>query len=574
MIEITVSGYRGVNHATVALNRVALVAGLNGQGKTSFSQAAAAALTGVFAPGLSIKKNEANALVYRGAQNESMAKASFNEGTGSMRWPSCEYATSGQVPAVSHFAAGVSKLPLLDDKERARVLAEYLQTLPTKEELREALVDAIGAKPDDKTTMQAVEGVVEAVFKSDYESVEKKLKEGATKAKGGWEAITNKRYGSKIAQEWLPEGFSLLDLTSKTVEQLNDEVADLSVKLHTAISAQAVDASQLMRLDQEADKLPELQKQEAEAQEKVSAASQALIDHASSKPAQPMQKGKPPLECPCCHNDLEMADGKLRPFIGGPTDEEIAAQTETMNVWLAKHNELNGEYEAQKDVVRSLKQSIAMAEKSRNEAQKIRQAMDAVSASQREASSPDKIKADIDYAQRLIAGIEKYQQATKLAGSVAMNVAAADVLAPDGIRKRKLTTALQSINELLANIAQVAKWQPVSITDELAVRYGAFPYELCSESEKYRTNIMLQFAMSSIDASPVIVIDSADILDAKGKNGLFSLITADNKRHFLVCMTASAPDKVPDLSKFGMGTSYWIEAGKVKAMGVKANDGE
>ena len=133
MIEITVSGYRGVNHATVALNRVALVAGLNGQGKTSFSQAAAAALTGVFAPGLSIKKSEANALVYRGSQSESMAKASFAEGTGSMRWPSCEYATSGQVPAVSHFAAGVSKLPLLDDKERARVLAEYLQTLPTRQ---------------------------------------------------------------------------------------------------------------------------------------------------------------------------------------------------------------------------------------------------------------------------------------------------------------------------------------------------------------------------------------------------------------------------------------------------------
>ncbi len=574
MIELTVASYRGVNQATVALNRVAIVAGLNGQGKTSFAQAASAALTGVFAPGMALKKTEATALVYRGATTESMSKASFDEGTGTMRWPSCEYATSGNVPAVSYFAAGVSKLPLLDEKERARVLADYLQTMPTKEELREALAESVQAKADDKSTWQAIDGVVDAVLKSDYETVEKKLKEGATKAKGAWENITKRRYGSKVAQEWLPEGFSLLDLTSKNADQLNDEITALNVKASQAIAAQAVDASNLMALDASADKLDELVKQESAQQEKVSSASQALIDHASSKPAQPMKKGQPPLDCPCCHNDLEMVDGKLRQFVGGPTDDEIAAQTETMRIWQEAHTRLTSEYDNQKDVLRGIQQDIKSSENSKREADSIRAKINSIPASQQEASNPDKIRADIDFARRQIAAIEQYQQATKLASSAILNASAADVLSPDGIRKKKLASALQYINEMLANIAKVAGWQPVSITDELAVRYGAFPYALCSESEKYRANIMLQFAMASMDASPVIVIDAADILDAKGKNGLFSLINADSKRHFLVCMTASSPEKVPDLNRSGIGTTYWIEAGKVKAIGVKSNDGQ
>jgi len=83
------------------------------------------------------------------------------------------------------------------------------------------------------------------------------------------------------------------------------------------------------------------------------------------------------------------------------------------------------------------------------------------------------------------------------------------------------------------------------------------PYILLSESEKFRCRTALQVAMADLDGSAAVIVDAADILDRGGRNGLFAMLAQSGMRS-LVCMTMNGPGDVPDLSKPGLGRSYWI----------------
>lgn len=557
MYTASVSNYRGISAVEVVLDRVALVAGPNGQGKTSLSQAVAAALLGHHSPGLPIKKNEAAILVHRGATSESAAKFSGDEGSSLMRWPSCEFSTNGKTPNVSPFAAGVSRLTLMKDIERAEVLADYLRTIPTPEELEKALADAIEVKPDDKQTWDAIKSVVKMAQVDGYDMAEKRLKDAATKVKGAWEQVTGRKYGSKIAQEWVPEGYDMFSLQASE-EDLQQELAGLRPRREAAIAAQAVRQTNLAELDELALQLDAREAEEARLLKVKEAASEALVNHTSSTRPTVLVAGKQPDECPWCKGKLTVNAGKIEAYITGPTADEIAASEQALKDWEATGKTVRSAYDAATADHNAAKNAVTASKEAGEKADAIRAKAEAPH------DDPDEVGQEIEDKEGQLAAIQSYKQAKKHAASVNMNLAAADVLAADGLRKTKLSAGLKSMNDALASMATVAKWQPVTITDDLAIRYGAFPYELCSESEKYRANIMLQIAMAGIKENPVVIIDAADILDAGGKNGLFALLKADDKRHYLVCMTVSQKEKVPNLAKFGLGRSYWIQGGQTE----------
>ena len=134
------------------------------------------------------------------------------------------------------------------------------------------------------------------------------------------------------------------------------------------------------------------------------------------------------------------------------------------------------------------------------------------------------------------------------------------VLAPDGLRKRKLADKLEAFNIRLMDLSTVSGWQQVFIDENLDCNYGSRPLWAASKSGQWRARAIIQVAMAQMDGSAAVILDEADMLDTQGRNGLFKML-GSSELLALVCMTFSSRDKVPNLRLAQLGVSYWIENG-------------
>jgi hypothetical protein len=71
--------------------------------------------------------------------------------------------------------------------------------------------------------------------------------------------------------------------------------------------------------------------------------------------------------------------------------------------------------------------------------------------------------------------------------------------------------------------------------------------------------------MAMFDGSTTVLIDSADILDKNGRNGLFQMLLSCGREAIVAMTILGGRDNVPALSKIG-GVGYWIEAGKTEEL--------
>jgi len=130
---------------------------------------------------------------------------------------------------------------------------------------------------------------------------------------------------------------------------------------------------------------------------------------------------------------------------------------------------------------------------------------------------------------------------------------------------QKLPERLDPFNVTLRELALAAEWPIPWLTPEMDVLVLNRPQVLWSESEVYRTEVLLRLATAALDGSDLVIIDAADILDAQGRNGLASVLTMAG-RPALVTATYNEPRFVPDLEAAGLGRSYWIEDGVARPL--------
>lgn len=551
MIHVQVSAFRGVKQADIALNRVALVGGHNGHGKSSLTQAVQAALTGIFSPGMNLKKNEAQILVNRDvAGQQSAAKVTFDGGASvTMNWPSCERAESGVTPQVSVFAAGVTRLTAMKDADRAATLTHYLQSEPTEDELR-AELNARTVAPD------AVKAVCDAVKVDGYDITEKRVREQASRTKGAWGQVTGRTWGSKIAFEWVPEGYDAFTL-KVPAESLRGEIALLQEQYTLAVGAEAVSSANVAELEASAARLPEYTEQRDKVAKLVQDEAERGQQHQAKCPPPPLASGLPPQKCPHCQGEIEVTQGAVKPYTGGPSQEEVNESVRKMEEWAIEDRRLRESYGNLKAQLKTAEDNVSRAKADAEKAKSARE-------TPKSATSSEQLQAMIASKQNHLHAVDSVAKARELARKVEDDLIIADILSADGLRKKKLASKLAEFNAELKAMCEVAGFETVFITDDLQVRYGAFPYDLRSEGEKYRVNAILQVALADRDGSPVIIMDGMDILDVSGKNGMFKLINKDATRHYLICMTAASPDKLAPLKQFGLGTTYWIENGQTK----------
>lgn len=585
-MQASISNYRGVSTATLLIDAITLVAGHNGNGKSSCCQAVGAALTGEPMPiddenGNRLAKTKAGVLVRSGTAAGRVELTSA-AGTTEVAWPTAKVKTAGQPPAASEFAVGLNSIVTMETKKRIPFLIDYLMAQPTKEDLAAAIGALVPAGTVDK--------LWELIQATGWDSAYNQVKEKGAKYKGQWEQVTNANYGPKLAGSWLPNGYEP-NLEGASEDTLKAMVTDARDALEAAIAASAVDDSKRQDLEVVVAQLPARQKALDSAKKPLledQALKAAMIDMQEAKQillglqnalddlrSKAPKADVPPTKivCPCCNEALMMTAtyGVLTKYaVTGPTQEDIDAhavkvsekvkavnaQAAVVKPLEAKHKELT---DARAIVVRNWDQGIADASRLVREAMTAKEELDAMAApsTAQAGASVEQCRNDLAAHELRLSAFVAKRNADFLHNAIELNQALLKHVAPTGVRADVLTTAIQEFNKKLQSLSETAGWAPVEITPEFSFQYNGTPYFLLSSAEQFRVRVIVQLAMALREKAAMVVVDGADILDKPGRNGLFRLLKAAGIPA-LVGMTIDAEENVPNLAKAGYGRSYWL----------------
>lgn len=549
-MEIQIRDYRGCERADIELAQIGLVAGMNEQGKSSIAEAVRCALIGVAITVNGVAKKDADLLVREGAENGYVALTD-GDMTARVDWPKCSVA--GDIEC-TQFAAGIFSLFDLPQKERAKALADYIDAAPSKEDFSAAAVEA-------GYTEAAIDKIwVSITGPGGWDTTYTKARDYATKTKGQWEEVTREKYGIKKAENWTPAGHPG-DVEREALEAAVEAAAKAVLD---AAGSQAVSESERNRLTQviedakgaEDVETLEASRRKAEKDlEKARAERQALP--AEAGPGTPNQVAP----CPECGSVLIVETTFDGPTVLKHYDEKSAEKEGKSKAIRKKRASLDGEIERHKSVLASFSRRKLDAEAL------IKAGVDAQAAIEEagdEAADDGATINAIKDEQDAKAALDLFGaklRADKLHADLVRNDLVLKILAPDGLRQRKLAAALEDINGQLQGISEASGWPAVRLDANLNAHYGTRPLWAASHSGKWRAKTMLQIVMANIDGSKVIVLDDADWLDSRGRNGLFKMLAVSGLK-CLVCMTMNKRELVPDLEQAGLGMSYWIEAGK------------
>lgn len=557
-MKISVRDYRGIERADVDLAPVALVAGMNEQGKSCLAQATRAALVGFAIPIPGLRKKDAKLLVRDGAESGHV-KVTAGETSVTVTWPSAEV-NVGETDETwcSAYAAGEQHVFDLDDRARAKVLAGYLKTDPTREDLTAALTDAGYAGHAIDEAWNLVTGPL------GWDGAYKRAREHTARLKGQWEGVTREKYGSKKAENWTPDGLD--QATAKAlIGALDQAIAEAKAEHERVVGRRAVDEAHVQALRASAAQVPVFEQECANAEARTSEATERLRELRCKTPAPIPQQ---PMNCPKCQAPLKVERGELVEVEKPPTKAQITKARKAQEAHEAEVTKA-GFYSNQAD--KALADSRAKLAAARRAAAELAE-IDAKQ-STGEASTEADVEAARARVQAAQAALERrraWDRAWDLHQQIAQNDKLVDILAPEGLRRRKLAEGLAMFNGRLADLCRAAGWPVVRFDESLQAHYGTRPLWAASKSGQWRARVVVQVAMAQIDGSAALVIDEADILDFRGRNALFALLNAA-KLPALVCMTINKPDLVPDLEAVGMGRSYWVQDGIVEPI-VKAQE--
>lgn len=587
-MEASVLQVRGIDKAEFPMQGVVLLAGPNGAGKSSICTAVACALSGEPLPALRMNDKGRIGSMMTKAEGARLVRSGFKSGgvriktpTGEVQitWPSAEVKGTGLPPSISVYAAGLLSILDYDPKQQARALAGLVKAEPTDDEIRIAFTD-VGMPAEyvqqslDKLRMNGWEAMLDAA------------KQNGAKLKGAWEGFAESAYGSDKAERWAPQGWD--PVYANVSDQIMAEgLANAKQALEDRMKQEGANEAQMTAWRVEAGKLPELAEERAQLDAAITAADAAYQESkrraadaeiarqgAVADIPQRAAAATTGLECPHCKKPVKLDGGALvkagakKVVVApeGPTDEQIAAATEAANQAAETARTFAMDAERLRAAVVSLEQRLP------DLTYRLKLARDAETALTDAAQTPDNLRPVQDFRDAIAIAEGRIQAKRRKEGAdeahqrIKTNQGYIHLLAPEGLRKRKLLRSLDDFNGKLAELCNAAKYRVVTIGEEMQVLYGGRNYYLLSGSEQYRVRAIMQIIFAQADSNSVVILDGADILDNEGRNGLFSLLGRLDMIA-LVGMTIDKLDKVPDLARAGMGRSYWVEGGGIQAIG-------
>jgi hypothetical protein len=136
-----------------------------------------------------------------------------------------------------------------------------------------------------------------------------------------------------------------------------------------------------------------------------------------------------------------------------------------------------------------------------------------------------------------------------------------EVLAPDGIPAEILSDTLKPVNDRLRSTASLTGWAQVTISPTMDVVVDNRPYNLLSESAKWRADAAIADAIAHLSGLQLLILDRMDVLDIPSRGALMGWMSKilDEYETILLFGTLKGLPSLPE----GMA-AHWIENGEVK----------
>ena len=475
------------------------------------------------------------------------------------------------------------------DKARAAMLQPVL--LPPPEEVLDALKDLLKGNLPEADLL----GVLKSVQDRGWDKTEAVYADRARIAKRTWCEITGRpRYGVSVAADWLPDGW-LADYDGKTtLEAEGDVVAarDALDLLHKAQAVAEVREEIISEQEQHDAKeakaaLPDLRVRVAEADNessraKKSSARASKLDSdqravvrdldVQLNNLQPRSAPENSL-CPGCDTPLMILHGKivrcdLDAFKRDEDDRAAlrVAVKETLkgargkmellhgdNVLLgAADRTANSEYLALKQSLDDLTEKaevtgevIDVAERMRrDETKRLREEENNRALAEAEQEMHDK--------EAVVEIVADAAKASALHDTITRYTIIAEAIGPRGVRNKMLEDGLGNLNAGIAHLADVSGWPMVAVDAKgvvmIAGTHMTLPSVMCSESEKWRAQAMIQLTVGALTESKIVMIDRADMLDTDARAGLVKAVevaTAGKPMSVLLCSKGKLDEGAP-----------------------------
>jgi energy-coupling factor transporter ATP-binding protein EcfA2 len=579
MLHLDIHNFGQIAAAEIDIDPLAttIVAGRNAAGKSTVLRALACLLTGQAQPYETPKRADLHALVTDGASTSTIALAVADSGAEiSISWPSGDLLTRRQPPHLSLTAAGTDMHPLdLEPSERAKVLSALIGAEPTQDDLA---AEMKGSGVDVARVWSDVQAL-------GWDGALKAAEKAGQTEKGRWKQATGgETWGASKAEGWAPTNWRP-SLFAKTEEELDGAVATAKAQLEDAIRRGGAQDAEIARLKALAAGFPAAKQAHDVAEKAVHGAAEKQKEKNAALAALPAHEpGREAQECPYCSGKIAVVRGAGHVV----TLEKAAADIDDAEL---KRRRLafasaDGAATKAKDDLHAVQQTLWAARKRMTECMDASDNLVEMGVTAPEA--PTDREPDLLSPPAAKSGLMSEEEAARLAVLAAESDAAMwrqkrdagaihaeimrieavkDALKPEGLRRVALARALDDFNGALRRLADAAGWPAVEMGADMSISVGGRPYSLLGglgggvSSLQFRARVVLQAEIARCGGDAMVLIDAADILDAKGRAGLIKLLRAAGLGA-VIGMTYADASTAAKLGPYTRGPVWWMDAGK------------
>lgn len=557
MLQFIVRNYRKISSADIDLSKLTLIGGKNGAGKTSLIDAIRSVATGEANPfRAEITKKEISMLVRSGSPS-AYAEIKDGEILARIDWPKCNYSTKGKPPRLSFVAMGIDSLVDMKVVDRINYIVEMMDAAPKDTDLITELKNtSIFNAGDTIGTSDLFKRLWEEISANGWDNAYKLAREKGVKYKNLWEDTTgSKTYGVRIAENWTPEIWDPALEKSKEVD-LIAEVNKNKEWLEAAIKETAISDHEVDRLTAIANQLDPIKKKLSTIQQKQDVVEKTMNQKRSRIREITAGAETRGLLCPKCNVRLTLSNNELKVIPeaeykrAGKNKAEISQIEKDIESLDAQNKELIQEFGAERS-------ALIAAETAYQKLQNI-----SIQKEGLDAAKVQDVRNKLEVAESRLAAFKQYKKAHELARAVILNKELCDILAPAGLRNKKLTKAIEKLNKSMKMLSDSVGWDPVEITGDCNILVAGVPYgRLIAKSERYRARVMLQLMVCMAEKSQFVIVDDTDELTKSVRNQLMKVIL-QSKIQAVVVSAMDDKSEMPDLSSIN-GRTYWIKEGKV-----------
>lgn len=556
MLQFIVRNYRKIISADIDLSALTLIGGKNGAGKTSLIDAIRSVAVGEYNPFKDITKKEISMLVRSGSPS-GHAEIKDGESQARIDLPKCEYSTKGKINKLSCIATGIDSFADMKTVDRINYIVDMMDASPKDSDLITELKKTSIFKPDDTIgESDLFKRLWEEITTNGWDNAYKLAREKGVKYKNIWEDTTGqKTYGVRIAEQWTPPEWDPELEKSKEVD-LIAEVNKNKEWLEAAIKETAVSDVETERLTAIHGQLETIKKRIDLTRTKQTVVEKEIVQKKTRIRELSTAAEMRGLLCPKCNTKLTFTNGELK--IIPESEYKKASKDKAETEQLSKDVEcLQVQNRELIEIFGQERSALKVAEDAGVKLKNIAMKKEGV-----DQAKVQDVRNQLETAEKRLAAYKQFKKAHELARNVLLNKELCDILAPAGLRNKKLVKAIAKLNNSMKLLSDSVGWDPVEITDDCNIIVAGVPYgRLIAKSERYRARVMLQLMVCMAEKAPFVIVDDTDELTKSVRNQLMKIILQTKIQAVVVSAMDDKKD-MPDLSSIN-GRTYWIEDGRI-----------